>query len=106
MAKEIKFVIDDIFKNLPGRGVVWVWNNGVQQRIQLTLSENMKCPMCGSSRGYTCLHDPKQSATEWQWGCLENNCIKINTRGAKKIMDKIRKEEEERKERLAMSGAR
>lgn len=81
----VKFDLADIFKNLPNRNVVYVWDHGVPQRIQPKPSQEMTCPMCGGSVGYSCLYDPKVSATEWIWGCLESKCIKINTAGAKKI---------------------
>ena len=86
---EKKFDITEIFKNSPNRNICYIWNDGRLQKVTPQNSSDIKCPVCGSKKGYTCLYDPKKTVTDWVWGCLEQKCLEINTKGAQKLMNKL-----------------
>ncbi len=84
--------LQDMFPFDPEAIVSHVWDQGYPTPIGNKVAKEISCPMCESKIGYTCLADPKQSNIYHYWGCLNNDCIKINTSGAKRIMnEQIRK---------------
>ena len=79
-----KVSLKDAFPFKSGVKVVKIFDNGFQKTVSPITSDDVRCPMCGGCEGTTILVDPQISLEEYQWSCLRDECVTINTLGAKR----------------------